>query len=255
MASGQKQPLSPDAWLAQVVEEPLEPALPIVDPHHHLWDHPNNRYMLDEILRDTGTGHRVIATVFVKCLSMYRAEGPESLKPVGETEFVNGIAAQSASGQYGETRVAAGIVSFADLNLGGAVEEVLRAHIAAAPARFRGIRHAGGFDPEPPGKKFAYPPYRRSVSIGTVSRGFWQAEALQPEFRSVAVPSADAAGNRSCQGFSRYDDHPQSFWWATWHRSLQRPGRGDFPSMEGRHHRTRTVLQRRRETRGGSICQ
>jgi hypothetical protein len=57
--------------------------------------------MLDEILRDTGTGHRVIATVFVECLSMYRAEGPESLKPVGETEFVNGIAAQSASGQYG----------------------------------------------------------------------------------------------------------------------------------------------------------
>jgi len=149
VASDQKQPLSSDAWLAQVVEEPLEPGLPIVDPHHHLWDHPNNRYLLDEILRDTGTGHRVIATVFVECLSMYRAAGPESLKPVGETEFVNGIAAQSASGQYGETRVAAGIVSFADLTLGAAVEEVLQAHIAAAPARFRGIRHAGGFDPNP----------------------------------------------------------------------------------------------------------
>src|ERR1700686_1559561 len=82
-------------------------------------------------------------------MSRYPADGPEALKPVGETEFVNGIAAQSASGQYGETRVAAGIVSFADLTLGAAVEEVLQAHIAAAHERFRGIRHAGGFDPDP----------------------------------------------------------------------------------------------------------
>ena len=149
MAAGQNQSLSHDDWLAQVVEPVLEPELPIVDPHHHLWDHPSNRYMLDEILRDTGTGHRVIATVFVECLSMYRADGPEALRPVGETEFVNGIAAQSASGRYGDTRIAAGIVSFADLTLGAAVEEVLQAHIAAAPARFRGIRHAGGFDPDP----------------------------------------------------------------------------------------------------------
>jgi predicted TIM-barrel fold metal-dependent hydrolase len=149
VASDQKQSLSHDAWLAQVIETALEPELPIIDPHHHLWDHPNSRYLLDEILGDTGTGHRVIATVFVECLSMYRAEGSKSLQPVGETEFVNGIAAQSASGRYGDTRIAAGIVSFADLTLGAAVEEVLQAHIAAAPARFRGIRHAGGFDPDP----------------------------------------------------------------------------------------------------------
>ena len=138
-----------DAWLAQVSEAALEPELPIVDPHHHLWDHPGSRYMLDEIVRDTASGHRVLATVFVECLSMYRADGPEPMRPVGETEFVNGIAAQSASGQYGETRVAAGIVGFADLTLGAAVEPVLQAHIAAAPARFRGIRHAGGFDANP----------------------------------------------------------------------------------------------------------
>ena len=131
-----------DAWLARVSEAALEPELPIVDPHHHLWDHPGSRYMLDEIIRDTASGHRVLATVFVECMSMYRAEGPEPMRPVGETEFVNGIAAQSASGQYGQTRVAAGIVGFADLTLGAAVEPVLQAHIAAAPARFRGIRHA-----------------------------------------------------------------------------------------------------------------
>jgi len=127
-------------------EAVLEPELPIIDPHHHLWDHPGSRYMLDEIVDDTGSGHRVLATVFVECMSMYRADGPPAMKPVGETEFVNGIAAQSASGRYGETRVAAGIVSFADLALGAAVEEVLQAHINAAPARFRGIRHAAGFD-------------------------------------------------------------------------------------------------------------
>ena len=151
MASNERerQAETRDARLAQVIEQPLEPKLAIIDPHHHLWDHPDSRYMLDEILRDTGSGHRVLATVFVECFSMYRADGPESMRPVGETEFVNGIAAQSASGQFGETRVAAGIVSFADLALGGAVELVLEAHIAAAPARFRGIRHAAGFDASP----------------------------------------------------------------------------------------------------------
>src|SRR5438105_6038962 len=102
--------------------------------------------MLDEVVHDTGWGHGVIATVFVECMSMYRADGPATMRPVGETEFVNGIAAQSASGQYGGTRIAAGIVSFADLSLGSRVEAVLEAHVAAAPARFRGIRHAAGFD-------------------------------------------------------------------------------------------------------------
>jgi L-fuconolactonase len=132
-------------WLAQVKEPVIEPELPIIDPHHHLWDYPNSRYMLDEIVGDTGSGHRVIATVFVECASMYRGDGPREMKPIGETEFVNGIAAQSASGRYGDTRVALGIVSFADLALGAAVEPVLRAHMAASP-RFRGIRHAAAFD-------------------------------------------------------------------------------------------------------------
>jgi predicted TIM-barrel fold metal-dependent hydrolase len=134
-----------DGWLAQVREEILEPDLPICDPHHHLWDHPGRRYLLDELLADSGSGHRVVATVFVECMSMYRADGPEAMRPVGETEFVNGVAAMSRSGGYGSTRVAAGIVSFADLTLGDGVGAVLDAHIAASP-RFRGIRHAAGWD-------------------------------------------------------------------------------------------------------------
>ena len=129
-------------WLGQVQEEILEPALPICDPHHHLWDHPGSRYLLDELLLDTGSGHNVVSTVFVECASMYRADGAPALRCVGETEFVQGVAAMSASGRYGATRACKGIVSLADLTLGSAVREVLEAHIDASRNRFRGIRHA-----------------------------------------------------------------------------------------------------------------
>lgn len=134
------------SWLDQVKEPILEPDLPICDPHHHLWDHPQNRYLLDELLDDIGSGHNVVSTVFMECGSMYRADGSEAMRPVGETEFVNGIAAMSASGGYGESRACAAIVGFADLTLGSAVGEVLDAHASASP-RFRGIRHASGWDP------------------------------------------------------------------------------------------------------------
>jgi L-fuconolactonase len=127
------------------MEEILEPERPICDPHHHLWDHPGRRYLIDELLADTDSGHHVVATVFVECMSMYRASGPQEMRPVGETEFVNGVAAMSASGGFGSTRVAAGIVSFADLALGERIGAVLDAHLAASP-RFRGIRHAAGWD-------------------------------------------------------------------------------------------------------------
>ena len=62
------------------------------------------------------------------------------MRPVGEIEFVNGIAAMSASGIYGTARIAAGIVGTANLRLGDAVAAVLDAHIVAGGGRFRGIR-------------------------------------------------------------------------------------------------------------------
>src|SRR5688572_11540682 len=135
-------------WLNQWQEEILDPDLPIVDPHHHLWDVPDwdTRYLLDELLADLRTGHTIIATVFLQCWSMHRAGGPEAMKPVGETEFVNGIAAMSASGNYGPTQICAGIVGTADLTLGEPVREVLEAHIQAGGGRFRGIRHALAYD-------------------------------------------------------------------------------------------------------------
>ena len=127
-------------WLTLTEEAALEPGLPIIDPHHHLWDRPGNRYLLEDLLEDIQT-HNVRQTVFVECSSMYRADGPEELRVVGETEFVQGIAAMSASGQYGDTRVATGIVGSADLMLGDRVAPVLEAQLAASPQRFRGVRH------------------------------------------------------------------------------------------------------------------
>ena len=132
-------------WLGQVTESIVEPERPICDPHHHLWDHPDRRYLLDQLLGDTESGHRIVSTVFVECGSMFRVDGPEQLRPVGETEFVNGVAAMTASGGYGEIRACAGIIGFADLNLGRSVGEVLDRHMASS-TRFRGIRHAAGWD-------------------------------------------------------------------------------------------------------------
>ena len=138
-----------EAWLKLTIEEPLEPDLPICDPHHHLWDRPNDRYLLEELLEDTGGGHRIVQTVFVECQSRYKKDGPQEMRPVGETEFVQGIADQVAGGQYGVTAVAGGIMSFADLTLGSKVAPVLEAHIAASKNRFRGIRHISTWDASP----------------------------------------------------------------------------------------------------------
>ena len=135
-----------ESWLALTNEEIIDPDLTIVDPHHHLWDFPNHRYLLPELLADTGSGHKIESTVFIECTASYRADGPTELRTLGETEFVNGIAAMSASGAYGSTRVAAGIVGLADLTLGGRVEDVLRAHMAAAGPRFKGVRYCAGWE-------------------------------------------------------------------------------------------------------------
>lgn len=127
-------------WLALRHEPVLEPEQPIIDAHHHLWDRPGQRYLFDELRADLHCGHNVLATVYVQCRSMYRPDGPERMRSLGETEFANGIGAQSASNLYGRLRACAGIVAYADLTLGTAVRPVLQAHLAAAPLRLRGIR-------------------------------------------------------------------------------------------------------------------
>ena len=144
-------PFGDNDWLALTQEETLEPDLPICDPHHHFWDYrlqriPYQRYMLHELAADISSGHNVRSTVFVEARSMYRVDGPDELKPVGEVEFVQGLAAASASGLYGKARAAAAIVGHANLNLGDGVQSVLEALEAASPNRFRGIRHSVTWD-------------------------------------------------------------------------------------------------------------
>ena len=184
-----------DEWLAKRTEMALEPDLPIVDPHHHLWDRPEmSRYLLDDLQRDTAGGHNVEATVFMECAWGYRTNGPEHLRPVGETETIATIAEQSlASGA--EIK---GIVSFADMTLGDAVAEVLEAHIEVGRGRFRGIRHATAYDPSgeirrthtrPSHDLMADPTFRRGVQrLGAMGLSFdaWLYHPQIPELTSLA---------------------------------------------------------------------
>src|SRR5271157_199130 len=136
------------AWLAKRPSEAaLEPALPIIDPHHHFWDTPQRgHYLLPELLADIGGGHNIVSTVFLECRAMYRKSGPPEMAAVGEVEFVNGIAAMSASGGYGPCRVSEAIVGGGDLTVGARVRELFEAEIAVAGGRLRGIRHGMAWD-------------------------------------------------------------------------------------------------------------
>ena len=147
-------PFGGNDWLALTPEPTLEPEIPICDSHHHFWDFrqervPYQRYLLHELAADINSGHNVRSTVFLEARSMYRPDGPEELRPVGEVEFVQGLAAASASGLYGPGRAAATIIGHANLNLVAGVDRVLDALQAASPNRFRGIRHSVGWDPHP----------------------------------------------------------------------------------------------------------
>ena len=130
-------------WLAGTMEAAINADEEIVDPHHHLWDFPTGTYLLPELHEDTGSGHNVVQTVFVECGAGYRSDGPEYLRPVGEIEFVAQQAELSKSSGGAEI---AGIVGFADLSRGSAVEEVLAAQDAVGRGKFKGIRHATAWD-------------------------------------------------------------------------------------------------------------
>jgi predicted TIM-barrel fold metal-dependent hydrolase len=123
-------------------DEPiLDPDLPILDSHIHLFDLPNSRYMLDDYLTDAQGGHNVVASIYCESQAFVRKDGPEWMRPLGEVEFANGVAAMTATGQYGKCRVAAGIIGHANLTYGSRVGELLDRCMDAAPERFRGVRH------------------------------------------------------------------------------------------------------------------
>jgi L-fuconolactonase len=150
-------------WLALRAEEALDPHLPIIDAHHHIYDRPGARYLLDDLLRDLDGGHDIRATVFVQARAMLRKDAPPHLQSLGETEFVNGVAAMSASGIYGDVRVCAGIVGYADFRLGDAIRPILERHVSVAGGaaeeggRFRGARHSLTWDPDGSLVNPAYP--------------------------------------------------------------------------------------------------
>ncbi|MET0661057.1 MAG: amidohydrolase family protein [Steroidobacteraceae bacterium] len=125
-------------------EEILEPALPIVDCHHHLWDeHPfglGGRYNSADLLADVVSGHRIVATVYVEAHSHWSPSGPLALRPVGETIYADSVAREILPTSEEDASICAGIVAHADMNMGAGVEEVLAAHLAAS-RHVRGIRH------------------------------------------------------------------------------------------------------------------
>ncbi len=158
------------AWLDTLREEALEPDLQIVDPHHHLWEREGG-YLLDELIADTSSGHNIVATVYSQCGYAYRSTGPVAMQPVGETEFVASVARQAE--EHGlKTRVCAGIVGHANLELGDDVAPVLAAHIDAGKGLFRGIRHInarheqfnGSLLGRPPADLFQRPAFRRGLA-------------------------------------------------------------------------------------------
>ena len=190
------EPGTPE-WLAQVTEDIVDPDQRIVDPHHHLWK-PDGAipYGLDDLHADTGSGHKVEATVFVECHSSYRTDGPEHLRPVGETEYVTEAAKESATSGKAEIR---GIVAHADLTSGPLLDETLDAHVAAADDLFKGIRHYVAHDDDPsaltiPGQAgpgvYANPDFRAGVArLG--ERGLtydgWHYHHQLPEFGELAA--------------------------------------------------------------------
>ena len=184
-------------WLALAEpEDIIDPALPIIDPHHHLWIRDGYEYFLDALLEDLNSGHTIAATVFLQCNWACRTEGPLALRPVGETEFVTAIA-EEAVRRGVATNVCAGIVGHVDLTFGAAIDEALEAHIAAAKGRFRGIRHItardeglrAGIAPPPPAFLMGTPEFRagfaRLAKFG-LSFDAWLYHPQIPELTALA---------------------------------------------------------------------
>src|SRR5258707_12236865 len=194
------RPFPNPEWLGQLREDILEPELPIVDPHHHLWDHPGSRYLLDELLADVNSGHNIVATVFIQCGSGYRTRGPEEMRCIGESEFVRAIA-EEADRRGTKTKICAGIVSFADLRLPNA-DAMLEGQIAAAGGRFRGIRQIAAYDPAIVGASSYVPPpdlmndpnFRRGLKRLPAHDLTFEAWIYHPQIKSLTEVAREAPG-------------------------------------------------------------
>jgi L-fuconolactonase len=224
-----------DAWLNQLHEDIIEPDLPIIDAHHHLWERESGRYLLDELRADMAAGHDVRATVFIQCGYGYRSEGPAELRPVGETELVAAIAAQAVAA--GAPGVCAAIVGYCDFRLGDRVNAVLEAHVAAGAGRFRGIRQSAGWDAAivsttsavPPRGLLLDPAFRTGLARLETFGLSYECSLYHPQLPELtdlarAFPSLPILANH-CGGPIRigpYADHPAevSRAWSTALRDL-----------------------------------
>ena len=230
-----------DSTTNKAAETPLEPNLPICDPHHHLWRRPNNPYLLDDFLREASGRHRIVSSVAVECGAMYRETGLPELRPVGETEFLEGIAVENSRAEN-TTAVAAAIVAYADLTLGDGVAAVLEAHLEASPTRLRGIRYSTMWDASDSFRSVPRPGLLRDAAV---RKGFaclqrhglsFDAWLYHPQIPELVELGA---------GFPRRAHHPRSHRRAPGAGTLRGPPRRSIPGLERRHHRPVLVPQRR----------
>jgi len=139
-------PVRPD-WLATRHEDALDPDLAIVDPHHHLWDRPDSRYLASDLTADIdGSGHRVLATVYVECHAHYRDGGDPLERPLGEVAFAAGVG-DAAAGL--DTALCKGVVGTLDLTAGDRVRPLLEQTVALGRGRLRGLRCSSVYHPDP----------------------------------------------------------------------------------------------------------
>jgi predicted TIM-barrel fold metal-dependent hydrolase len=190
-------------WLNLTKEEIVDPKRPIIDPHLHLFKNSAffPRYSLDDFWVDAA-GHNVKQAVFVQCLEGYREDGPEELKPVGETEWVDGL---SREAQRSPSKVQIkGIVGATELRLGARVREVLEAHKAASPL-FKGIRQMATWDSSPEamslenvdeGRLYLNPVFREGFAVlqqmGLVFEA-WHYHTQTPHLVSLARAHPDSS--------------------------------------------------------------
>ena len=220
-------------WLAQYTEEIIDPARPIVDPHHHLWDRGGLRYMIEEMAADIASGHNIIATVYVDCRSMYRAHGPEAFRPVGEVEFANGVAAMAASGGYGKAAICAGIVSHVNLLLGDGAKAVLEAEIVAGNGRFRGIRHSSAWDADPNVAGMYATRPKGLLLDSTFRKGFACLAPLGLSFDAWLFHPQIGELTDLARAFPGHQNRARSLRRTDRHRQLCRPARGNLSGVEG----------------------
>jgi len=226
-------------WHERTAEEAIEPDLLICDPHHHLWDLPGSRYLVDELLQEIGGGHRVTRTVFVECLQMYRTDGPTELQPVGETEFVARITRERDS-RADDVRVAAGIVGFADLTLGPPVQQVIEAHMRASK-RFRGLRYTSAWDASERIHNSHTNPRKDLLQSSAFRAGFACLSKLDLSFDAwVYHPQIPELADLA-RAF------PEAHWRPSGNWPVRRQARGRVCIMAEEHRRARAVRKRSRQ--------